>query len=373
MPLKIVHLSSVHKPLDVRILLKECRTLAAEGHNVCFVVPHDRDETIDGVRICAVPRPSGRGSRFIRTVWQVYIRALQECGDVYHFHDPELMPVGLLLKMRGRVVVYDVHEDLPRQVLSKPWLPLWTRNAVSVLMAMVERVVAHAVDGIVAATPTIAKRFPVGKTVTVKNFPLLEEFPLAKGDAAPRRESASIVAYVGGVTVVRGVKEMVRALAYLPEHMNVKLALAGSFGPPELLDEVRCLPGFGRVSVLGWQSRAQVMELLDSAIAGLVTLLPTPNHKEALPIKLFEYMAAGLPVIASDFPLWRNIVEECECGLLVDPADPQQIAEAIAWVVENPQEAHHMGRRGRLAVLNSYNWDVEKVKILQLYSRWDSQ
>ena len=116
-------------------------------------------------------------------------------------------------------------------------------------------------------------------------------------------------------------------------------------------------------------SRGGVKELLNSARAGLVLLHPRINYVDALPIKLFEYMAVGIPVIASDFPLWRTIVDGANCGILVDPMKPEQIAKAIDWLLDNPREARKMGERGRRAVLERYNWSLEEKKLIELYDK----
>ncbi|MBD3768073.1 MAG: glycosyltransferase, partial [Gammaproteobacteria bacterium] len=101
---------------------------------------------------------------------------------------------------------------------------------------------------------------------------------------------------------------------------------------------------------------------------GLVTFLPAPNHIDAQPNKMFEYMSAGLPIITSIFPLWREIVEGNQCGLCVDPLDPQAIGEAIQYLIDNPVEAEQMGKNGRQAVEQKYNWTIEEQKLLDLYA-----
>jgi len=117
----------------------------------------------------------------------------------------------------------------------------------------------------------------------------------------------------------------------------------------------------------GFVSRKDVAKLMGDSRMGLVLFHPAPNHIAAQPNKLFEYMSAGIPVIASDFPLWRQIVESSNCGLLVDPLNPQSIADAICWLIEHPKEAEEMGRCGREAVEREYNWGHEEAKLLSFY------
>ncbi|MFM1651930.1 glycosyltransferase family 4 protein [Brevibacillus sp. B_LB10_24] len=362
---KIVHFSSVHMPHDTRILLKECQTLAQAGNEVVFVVPHDRDEQVDKVRIRAVPKPANRLIRMTKTIWSVWRAAWQEQADVYHFHDPELIPVGCLLKLRGKLVVYDVHEDVPGQIMKKDWIPRWLRAAVAKGAAAAESIGACFFDGIIAATPAIAKRFPNRKTVVVQNFPIANELLDHRAQSYRQRQNA--VAYVGVISLIRGVREVMEALALLPETSDVRLLLAGSFSPPELEAEFRQMPGWKRVDYVGWQSREGVKELLAKVRAGLVTFHPVPNSIHSQPNKLFEYMSAGIPVIASDFPLWQEIIGERACGLLVNPHDPKAIAEKIEQIIQFPEAAEGMGTRGWMAVCEKYNWDVEAEKLRGFY------
>ena len=300
-----------------------------------------------------------------RTVRAVLHAALAEDADLYHFHDPELIPVGLWLKARGKRVLYDVHEHVPQQIRAKTWISPWLRRPMSAGMVAIEGGSTRLFDGVVAATPTIASRFPADKTVTVQNFPIVGEFRQRAG--VPYRQRAATVAYVGGLTAQRGAWEMVRAMGCLPEGLGARLQLAGAFQPEQLQGELEAAPAWPLVDCAGWLSRGEVADFLGRARIGMVTLHPLPNYQDAYPIKLFEYMAAGIPVVASDFPLWRRIVEDAGCGLLADPLDPNAIAAAIQWLLEHEDEAEAMGRRGQRAVIEQYNWDVEAKKLLDFY------
>jgi len=222
-------------------------------------------------------------------------------------------------------------------------------------------------DGVVAATPHIARRFPTFKTTTVQNFPFLNRS--TKNPVIPYQQREKIIAYVGVVSAPRGAKEMLEAMALLPQHLNARLKIAGIFNPVGLEDEARKLPGWGRVDFLGWQVHEDAMAMLREARMGIVLFHPIPNHTEAQPNKLFEYMSVGIPVIASNFPLWRRVVQEAQCGLLTDPLNPKAIAEAIQWLLEHPAEAEEMGKRGQNAIWEQYNWDVEAHKLLKFYER----
>ncbi len=361
----VCHISSVHQAHDVRIALKECRSLSADHGEVHLVAPGELPAGISGIR--HHPLEAGRGGRLRRVFFRgcrAYRIAAKLRADVYHFHDPELIPFGLLLRASGRRVLYDVHEDVPRDVLSKDWIAPFLRRPVAAGMEGVEWFAAKMFTGIVAATPTIALRFPPEKTVVVQNFPILREFP--REDPVPYARREPLFAYVGGLTEARGAVEMVAAVDGMGGE-GVRLQLAGAVASPGLGERLAAMPGWGKVDFHGWLDRTEIAALLGRVRAGLVVLHPIRNYAESWPIKLFEYMAAGLPVIASDFPLWREIVEEAGCGLLVDALDPAAIAKAMQWILDHPEEARAMGERGRRAVEEKYNWETEAEKLRRFY------
>ncbi len=364
---RVCILTTVHNPFDVRVFHKEARSLAHSGYDVCLLASAEKAERVDGVDI--VPIGGGKKGRLHRATvlwWRALRKAIAAQADVYHFHDPELIPLGLLLKVfTSARVIYDIHEDYPRQIRSKQWIPAILRKPIAWGMGLLERVASWVLDGMVAATPSIARRFPASKTMVVSNFPRLEEISIGDEDPTPYHQRPNWVAYVGGITTIRSAVEMVKAIALA--QTPAELVLAGTFESQTLQETLSALPGWARVRFLGWVSRSEVAALLAKARVGLVLYHPLPNHIEAQPNKIFEYMAAGIPFVASDFPLWRELGEGA--GLFVDPLDPQAIAEAIDWLLEHPDEAEAMGQRGRELVSKKYNWDLEAQKLLQLYER----
>lgn len=364
-------LTSAHMPYDVRIFEREAKSLAAAGYSVTIVAPHPRSERSDNICIRAVHVPQARKNRMTSAVKEVYEAAREIGADIYHFHDPELIPVGILLKFHGKCVIYDAHEDVPRDILQKDWIPSPLKRLVSLGAAVAERLASVSVDRVVAATPVIAAKFNARKAVTIQNFPRLEHAPSV--ESRPYQERQHKAAYVGAIDSHRGVRELFVAMSLLPKTLGAQLYLAGKFHPPELESELLGIPGSECVQVFGWLSRNDVGKLLGECRVGLVTYDASPAHVDAQPNKLFEYMSAGIPVIASHFPLWREIVEGTGCGLLVDPRDPKAIADAAEWIFRHPIEAEKMGRRGAAAAEAKFNWAAEEKKLLNLYSQLASR
>jgi glycosyltransferase involved in cell wall biosynthesis len=362
-------ITSVHPASDVRILRKECASLARAGFQVTLVAQNECDETIDGVRIKAIPTGGGRFSRLTKTVWKVWREAERLDADIYHFHDPELIPIAIILGRRGRKVIYDIHEDLPRDVLTKYYLAPWIRRPAAAVVDHLEKFCSRFFSALVPATPLIAELFRGinRRVVLVQNFPLVNE--LAPAEGKPWSERIPSIAYVGNMTEVRGVNEMVAAMGELPQSLPATLELAGEIRPAAVRAQLAVLPGWNRVRELGVINRAGVAQLLGRTQAGLVVFHDLPAHRDAYPTKMFEYMAAGIPVIASNFPLWHNIVTTAKCGLLVDPKKPREIAEAIQFVLAHPAEAEAMGQRGREAVVGDFNWGPEEKKLVALYTQ----
>lgn len=361
---KIVHLTSVHPRNDTRIFIKQCKTLAAHGYDVTLVVADGKGAArVDDVEIADVGHLPGRLKRMLATTRRVFDQAVALGADIYQLHDPELIPVGLKLKGLGKTVIFDSHEHTGRQLLSKPYLGPLSRRLLSAGFTRFERYACARFDGIIAATPAIRDMFleinPV--TVDVNNFPLIGELDAA----VPWTDKHGDVCYVGGIGSIRGIREVVQAGASLKS--AARLNLVGRFSEPAVEAEVRAHGGWARVNYHGFLDRAGVRDVLARSVAGVVTFLPLPNHLDSLPTKMFEYMSSGIPVIASDFPLWREIIEGNQCGICVDPLDPKAIASAIDYLVSHPGIAKTMGENGRQAVLEKYNWDVQARRLIDLY------
>lgn len=363
---RVVHMTSAHSAFDSRVFHKECVTLAASGYEVIELTNHAENVSKDGVQVYGLGRSRGRLHRFAKS-WKMLLAALQLDADMYHFHDPELLPCGVLLRAFGKNVIYDIHEDLPRTVSYKRYIPRWCRAAAAVAIEAGEDLFAFCMSGLVAATPTIGKRFRRlnSRTVVVSNFPIEDELVSPAATTWQSRDRA--IVYIGGISEERGIFELLSAVEHCSSSPAPQLHLAGLWFDGSLQQKAQSTRGWKSVTWHGMLDRQGVRDLLSRARAGLVVLHPEPNFVCSQPIKLFEYMAAGIPVIASDFPLWRQIIEESGCGILVDPSQPHEIAAAIDHLITNQAEAERMGRNGRAAVEQRFNWSREKTTLLDFY------
>ena len=366
--MKICHLTSVHIPFDTRIFYRECKSLIKAGYEVYLIAGHPQDDIIEGINLYPVPARKSKIKRILLSPWDVYRRALTVKAAIYHFHDPELLPIGFLLKLHGKKVIYDVHEDYPVYLPSKQFIPKLFRYPIAWLTGFLEIFSARFFDAIIVATPSIYERFKrVNKTtIMVRNFPSCKEFA-PPDDDIPWDSRIDAVAYIGLISVERGIREIVRSLGLANHKRPVRLILGGKFETEKLEQEIRSMPEFPLVDYKGFMSREGMSHIFSCIKAGLVIFHPQPHHYDAYPNKFFEYMSAGIPIIASDFPNWRSIIEEAQCGLLVDPTSPQALAKAIDHILSHSEEAEAMGMRGRKLIEEKYIWEQEEEKLVNLY------
>lgn len=360
--MKVIHLTSVHAARDTRIFHKECRTLAAAGYEVVLVAPHQRDETEHGTRIRPIKPPATRWQRLTRVVTQICQAAIREDGDLYHFHDPELIPLGWLLKLRGKQVVFDVHEDYETSIRQKSYLPHWCSALLAAVWRSFERVATSPFE-IILAEKYYRERFPDG--VAILNYPSLDILP----KPTQRRHIPPRLVYTGTLREDRGALTYAQLAAMVPD---IDVHIVG-----------RCSEALRRrmITAAGAAKDRLHLEVTPTGVsysriascyrepwlAGLALFPPTPHYMRKELTKFFEYMASGIPILCSDFPVWRDLVLGNDCGLCVDPENPAAIAHAISWLRDHAAEARAMGRRGRQAVLERYNWESQGRKLLAFY------
>lgn len=358
-PFDAAHLTSAHDAPEVRITHRQLPALAEAGYRVVLVAARMDPPEGAPYRGIRVGHRGGRLARFLlaapRTAWAGF----RTGAPVLHLHDAELMPWGLLLRLAGRRVVMDVHEDLGARLRNRHWVPPVLRRGLGWAARRVEQALLSGFDAVLLAEEGTRSRYP-SRAVALRNLPPLGE--LLPG-TRPQAERPPRFAYVGRISAERGLWSMLDGI----ERTEARLVLAGPFAPAALREAAMAHPAWAQVEAPGALARADIASLLGQVRAGLVLFLDTEQYRATQPTKLFECMAAGLPVIASDLPALRRVVEPHRCGLLVDPADAQAVAGAMRWILAHPAAAEAMGRRGRAAIEASLNWETERRTLLDLY------
>lgn len=368
--MKSCHYTTVHRWNDTRIFHKMCTSLARKGWEVDLIAPGEADAVIHGVRVKCLPFSGSRLKRATVFAFRVYRAARKTEADIYHFHDPELIWTGILLRLSGRKVVFDVHENIRAQIKVKKWLPF--RRFWSALYSVVDFFVQSLFFLVLAESSyrSLYRRKPL-KTEVVMNYP--DTAALSKFIRQNRADIPNGIFYVGGVTFERGIQTVMDALLELHEK-NVPFHFH-CVGP--VSEEVR-LQLLGLDKYAGFTKQVTFYGSLDVLEAyrisleckvGLSILLPIENYMNSYSTKIFEYMAVGLPVITSDFPLYRDVVERHRAGLCVDPSDPCALEKAIAMILNDPSLAHELAKNGLESSAKEFNWEPQFEKMLALYNR----
>lgn len=361
--IRVCHMTSAHQPGDTRIFYKECVSLARSGYEVYLVQRGESGEQ-EGVHIVGVGQPTGgRLTRMTSFSNKVYQAALALNADLYHLHDPELLPYGRKLKKRGKKVIFDSHEFTAESILEKEWLPVFLRTIIHHCYANYEASVCRQLDGIVTVSPHVVEYFKKTnpKTVQVSNYPIMTEDYQAPDFSQQR------IGFAGGISAQWMHVSILKALAQNP---SCRYTLCGPC-KDGYLEKLKALPAWKQTDYLGKIPHLEVAKQLSRCYAGVALLRPGRNtdwyNGTMGNTKIFEEMMAGLPVICTNFVRWKAFVERWHCGICVDPENVEEIASAIRYLLDHPEEARQMGENGRQAVREEFNWGVEEKKLLALY------
>lgn len=359
---KVCHMTSAHGPEDVRIFKKECVSLAKAGYDVTLIERGDSYGK-EGVHIVGIGQVTGgRLKRMLCASRQVYKMALEVDADIYHFHDPELLPYGRKLKKAGKKVVFDSHEHTAEAILEKTWIPGLVRSAVYSAYSWYQRFVCSKLDAVVSVTPNIVEYFCQFQphTYQIANYPTLQE------SANPDMKTGRLI-FAGGISEQWNHHIVLAALEQLPD---CRYCLCGKLDGG-YAEQLKNMPGWQQTDYMGMIPHSQVSEEMKDCSVGLALLTPGRNtdwqNGTMGNTKIFEEMMAGLPVVCTDFVLWKEFVDRYHCGICVDPTSIDELVAAIRYLLEHPDEAREMGRNGRRAVEEEFNWSVEEKKLLALY------
>lgn len=364
--IKVCHFTSVHSAKDDRIFYKECCSLAKAGYDVILVVAGAADEICNGVSIVGVPvKKNGRLHRVVNVGKDVYEKALKTDADIYHFHDPELLLWGLKLKSKGKTVIFDSHEFVGYQILTKNYLPKILRKAVASIYRMIEIMICNRLDAVIEVCTVKGEDYfkkVKKRKIFIRNVQIINDNKTT--DLEVDVSKSCLVAHVGGLTEERGITNLAKAIILT----KAKLSLAGTFSSKEYEQKIRDIAG-EQLDYRGQLPFGSVDSFLGECKIGTSTLLDVGQYGwiDTPPSKIFDYMRAGIPVIMSDFKFLKEFNKKYQIGICIDSNSPKEIADGINYLLDHPDEARQMGENGRKAVLEEFNWSIEEMKLLTLY------
>ncbi|MCP5047326.1 MAG: glycosyltransferase family 4 protein [bacterium] len=360
----VCHLSSVHIWFDTRVFYKECRSLAEEGYEVRLVARKEDGErvTVDNVEVIPFGAYKNRFIRILFSSFRMFKIARKQKARIYHFHDPELLVVGILLKLTGKKVIYDSHEDYSQQLMYKTWLKWrWVIKLIARCFAVFEWFAIFFCDRIITANQNVEKTFPSHKTINLRNVPILQTIDQAEPPAVEKTKP--VIIYAGALAQVRGIKEIIRAMTLITT--DAELWLLGKWESDAFRGECENLEGWKSVRYMGLKKPHEVYGYMKVADIGLSVLHPIKNYLGSEPVKAFEYLACGIPMIMSDFPYWREIFGDC--ALYSDPASPESIAANIQLLLDSEEKRETLGKTGETLIREHYSWEMERKRLVALY------
>ena len=368
--MKICMLTTIHPPFDTRIFHKESKSLLKAGHSVTIVAPHDSTDkkNVDGINIVTVKKP---GSKILHpiTLMRVFIAGLRQDCDVYHCHEPGSLFVCILLKiLRRKKLVYDAHEYFPELIARNSFFPVIIRPIIEKICLLEEKVMCIFPDIIITVDQVLLNYYQTlsSEVVIISNYAIINLYT-EKVEKYPH----PTIVYAGALTKERGIFELIQAYEGIIEKIpDARLLIIGNFIDSVFENYIhdyidsKMLKG---VRFTGFIPHEQVIVHLKKSAIGAIILQPVERYKKAVPVKLFEYMMSEIPVIISDFEFNREIMQDTNCGIVVDPENIQQITEAFHWLLDHPVEAKRMGENGRKAVEEKYNWERMEKRLFELY------
>ena len=379
-PPSVILLSTVHFRYDPRIVYRMGLSLAPH-YRVHLLLPLAKPSTHVGMHCVPLPYFSALWWR----VLLVHPLALWHClrlrSRVVHIHDPELIPLAFVLKWLGKAIIYDVHENVRKQLRFKhsnnsallAWLYRYFDRQAQRHFRIVLAEHAYLSTYAQAAKPP----------VTILNYPSLSFFNAFWPSKRPKNtaeltekqpiEAQPVIFYIGQISLARGIDTLIEALVLLQrQEIRPVVRLYGGFefdlhAEAELQQLASYALVKNQLRFMGKTDPKVAFEAASEAFVGLALLKPVGDFAESYPTKIFEYMAVGLPVVTSDFPLYRSVVGAAACGFCIHVTNAQALADALSWLLAHPAEAQQMGKRGRQAVEEHYQWSSQEAKLLELY------
>lgn len=367
--LKVCHIISGYYRNDPRIFQRQCKSLMEAGFSVSILTNDDQpEEILDGIPIYTTNffwRSRLRILLFAKK--QFFKKALEIDAHIYQMHSPELLSLGIALKRAGKIVVYDAHEDLPKHIIEKDWLPHLIRKPLSRLVENYMRRILRDYHAIISPHSHVVEKLRNinSNTTLITNFAKVLPTKVISLNEYSKRNH--IICYSGTVYLHSNQILILDALKELPD---VTYNIAG-YCTPEYLEVLSKHESFNKLNYIGRINWADLSEFYNKARIGVVVIdykMNLGGKKGTYAVnKIFEYMEAALPIICSDYDLWQDIIDEYNCGICVEPGNLKQMTEAITFLLNNTETAFKMGQNGRKAVHQKFNWSTQHEVYVKLY------
>ena len=367
--MKVCHVSSAHHVLDDRIFFKECRSLAKAGWDVSIIGIGENAGIEDGVTIIPLQKTKGRFQRFVLLQIRILYLAFKTKASVFHFHDPDLIIFGLIMKLFGKKVIYDMHELVYYQILDKHWLKTsFIKNLVANIYKRFEGLGVIFFDKIIIAEDGYWEyanknyQSRIKKFESIRNFSVYEIVEHAQPRINEKDDSKFTLVYAGGLSKIRGINEIIIAIQQIP---NIAFWLLGPWENDKYENECKQSDVNNKVKYIGQVKMSEVYQYLKVADVGIANLYHKPNYLNSLPIKAFEYMACAKPIIMSDFPLWIQTFSDC--ALFVNPQDVNDIKQKVILMMENAELRNEFSTNGQRLVKEKFTWEAESFRLVNVY------
>jgi len=369
---KICIITSSHPPFDKRIYNKEALSLAKMGFDIDIIAPtklNGKDK--NNINFLGFSKKSKIINIPLNWI-QIFKLTLKNHYLIYHFHDPDLLILGIILKIiTSRPVIYDVHEHYPERILQY-WNPNIIVKSLRWLFEMFENFCSRIINNIIVVENNQFKRFNKLKCNVIKlsNYAKIEDYSLTINSKKEYNNKVAI--HIGSLQKSRGTYEFIK-IAKLVNKLNrqIKLVFVDWFYTKNERDLFNTIiekeQARQYIDIVPPVKSNKISSLLKSADIGLSLLLPLGQSRIAIPTKLFEYMACGLPIIAETSPYNKQFIEQNDCGILVKHNDIDRFASEIVDLIADQDLMKKYGDNGKKAFITKYNWEIQEIKLKKYY------
>lgn len=367
--MKICHVTTAHNRYDGRIFLKQCSSLAKNGYDVTLLCCDELDDEIkNNVNIISLKHKyNSVYDRIFSSKKELKKKCVEIDADIYQFHDPDLLSVCLYMKKCGKKVIFDSHEDYPALFLEREWIPNFLRKTLSSIYEKKEKNVFKKIDFIICVADYQKTRIEkINKNVEIiTNYPIVDNTKIK--DVNDNKKTT--ICFAGGVRADWNHDTVIKAIEDID---SVNYIIAGKY-KQDYFEKLKSIDLNNKVSFLGKINYEEVKQLYkksDIAVA-LCSYRPNTGYTNgSLGItKIFEYMMYGLPVVFTDFKVFKDILKEGKFGFAVNPYSCEEVQTAINYLINHKEEAYNMGKTGQKLVLEKYNWDTQVPVLLSIYSK----